>query len=211
MTVKALKNSLVACVCTLAAVAMPAGRAFAAGETAKPAPSAEPALPEVYENVMDDPDFAAAMTALSRERGRVSRGPMARGMEKADKLVARARAALKEKGALPKGRAAQGKAIQAELDGNPDKYPEWLPLCKEMDALKAKDDEYKARIKELWSARRRQAAEDAKAVREGRAVFKKTDPAATDAMWAERWKKAGAKNDSKQAGKKPPAKSAKAK
>ena len=178
---KSTIKTAAACVFAWAGLAV---AAIAAG----PAPASGAALPEVYGNIMHDPGFAKAMTALSKERGRVSRGPMAARMRKVDALYAKARAALQAEGKLPAGAAEAGRAVQAELDGNPGKYPEWLPLCRELDALKAKDDGYKARIKALYKARMKRLDEDRKAVAAGKAVFKKVDEKEADAMWAERWK-----------------------
>ena len=185
MPEKSTIKTAIACAFAWAGLAV---SAFAAGSA--PVPAA--ALPEVYGNIMHDPEFAKAMTALSKERGRVSRGPMSVRMNKVDALYAKAQAALKAAGKLPAGATEAGRAVQAELDGNPGKYPEWLPLCKELDALKAKDDEYKARTRALYRARMKRLAEDRKAVAAGKAVFKKVDEREVDAMWAKRWEPAPA-------------------
>lgn len=112
-------------------------------------PSAEDARPAAGKPVQEagpveklsSPEFAAEFAALSKERERETRMQLAIKRDMAEEFVEKARAAL------PPG--APMSAVQAELDGNPRKYPGWLPLCKELDELKKRDDEYVRREREL--------------------------------------------------------------
>lgn len=178
---------------SLAALAFTAGCSGGDGGAAAPAAAPEkPAGPEktaeaapppaplrkVYVRYEENPEFIAGFKALKAERSREVLRALSLKRERAVEIFEQARSAL------PAG--APGADIYKELEGNPEKYPEWAGLVKELDALNAKNREYAKRFQEYVGEYQRRNKADLTDLREGRATAIETNPAETGRLWGAR-------------------------
>lgn len=124
----------------------------------------EKSLPEVQADMMKDKAFVENLKSMRSDGGKIM-SERAAVVAKMDKLIAEAKAQLAASGV----KDPDDSAVKAELEGNPDKYPQWKELYAKVVELNGRYSENKAKMREAARERMIQEAKDRKAVETGAA------------------------------------------
>ena len=114
--------------------------------------------------MMKDKAFVENLKSMRSDGGKIM-SERAAVVAKMDKLIAEAKAQLAASGV----KDPDDSAVKAELEGNPDKYPQWKELYAKVVELNGRYSENKATMREAARERLIQEAKDRKAVETGAA------------------------------------------